>query len=127
MHSATCGNLHIIVFIISRNGNFVDYVITLALTLFSCQFSINCAISQFSPKLQFALEVIVGILRRSATDMLHIHRFLYNLILINDAEPCISELLCLLAVLVYAAEEHSVMDHAVVSTAILYATSKWSK
>ena len=51
------------------------------------------------------------------------HTFTDSRLIIIDAEPCISELLCLLAELVYAAEEHSVMDHAGVSTAI-YVTSE---
>ena len=52
---------------------------------------------------------------------------IYLIIIINDAESFISKFLCLLAEFVYVAEEHSVMDHAGVSAAILYACSKWSK
>ena len=84
----------------------------------------KCVIIQFSPKQStvFALEVIIGLVEVQ----LMYHTSTDSRLIINDAEPCISALLCLLAVLVYTAEEDSVMGHTVVSTAI-HATSKWSK
>ena len=92
--------------------------------LFSCQFSINVSLFIFLLNDLFVLVVeVIGLVEVQ----LMYHTSTDSRIIINDAESCISKLLCLLAVLLYAAEEDSVMCHAVVNTAILYATSKWSE
>ena len=69
-------------------------VITLAVMLFSCQFSISVSLFNFLLNDLFALEVIIGLVEVQ----LMYHTSTDSRLITNDAEPCISELLCLLAV-----------------------------
>ena len=85
----------------------------------------KCVIDQFSPKRSAVFALEVEVINLVEVQLMY-HTSTDSRLIINDAESCICELLCLLAEFVYVAEEHSVICQAVVSTAI-YACSKWSK